>query len=82
MRATSTHRTSPTQHGRLRHWASQMHSCSQRWQGKQSNAGARRDAQRNHLQRLGLLQEMVHKLLTTDVVSFNAGISACEKGKQ
>ena len=29
-----------------------------------------------------MLQEVVHKLLTTDVVSFNAGISACEKGKQ
>ena len=31
---------------------------------------------------LGLLQEMVHQLLTPDVVSFNAAISACEKGKQ
>ena len=31
---------------------------------------------------LGLLQEMVHQLLTPDVVSFNASISACEKGKQ
>ena len=31
---------------------------------------------------LGLLQEMVHKLLTPNVVSFNAAMSACEKGKQ
>ena len=31
---------------------------------------------------LGLLQEMVHQLLTPDVVSFNAAISAFEKGKQ
>ena len=31
---------------------------------------------------LGLLQEMVHQLLTPDVVSLNAAISACEKGKQ
>ena len=31
---------------------------------------------------LALLQEMVHQLLTPDVVSWNAAISACEKGKQ
>ena len=31
---------------------------------------------------LGLLQEMVHQLLTPGVVSFNSAISACEKGKQ
>ena len=31
---------------------------------------------------LGLLQEMVHKLLTSNVVSWSAAISACEKGKQ
>ena len=31
---------------------------------------------------LGLLQEMVHQLLTPDAVSFNAAISACEKGKE
>ena len=28
-----------------------------------------------------MLQEMVHQLLTPGVVSFNAAISACEKGK-
>ena len=28
------------------------------------------------------LQEMVHQLLTPDVVSSNAANSACEKGKQ
>ena len=31
---------------------------------------------------LGLLQEMVHQLLTPNVVSWSAAISACEKGKQ
>ena len=30
----------------------------------------------------GLLQEMVHQLLTPDVVSFSASINGCEKGKQ
>ena len=30
----------------------------------------------------GLLQEMVHQLLTPNVVSFNASINGCEKGKQ
>ena len=30
----------------------------------------------------GLLQELVHQLLTLNVVSFNASISACERGKQ
>ena len=29
-----------------------------------------------------MLQEMLHQLLTPDVVSWNAAISACEKGKQ
>ena len=29
-----------------------------------------------------MLQEMVHQLLTPNVVSWNAAISACEKGKQ
>ena len=31
---------------------------------------------------LGLLQEMVHQLLTPDVVSWSAAIRACEKGMQ
>ena len=31
---------------------------------------------------LGLLQELVHKLLTPNVVSFSASISAYEKSKQ
>ena len=30
---------------------------------------------------LGLLQEMMHQLLTPDVVSCNASNSACEKGQ-
>ena len=29
-----------------------------------------------------MLQEMVHQLLTPNVVSWSAAISACEKGKQ
>ena len=29
-----------------------------------------------------MLQEMVHQLLTLDIVSLSAAISACEKGKQ
>ena len=29
-----------------------------------------------------MLQEMVHQLLTPEVVSYNAAISACKKGKQ
>ena len=31
---------------------------------------------------LGLLQDMVHELLTLDAVSLSASMSACEKGKQ
>ena len=31
---------------------------------------------------LGLLQEMAHQLLTPDVVSCDAAISACGNGKQ
>ena len=30
----------------------------------------------------GLLQEMVHQLLTPNVVSWSAAVSACEKGMQ
>ena len=29
-----------------------------------------------------MLHEMVHQLLTPNVVSFSASVSACEKGKQ
>ena len=29
-----------------------------------------------------MLQEMIHRLLTLDVMSCNAAISACEKGEQ
>ena len=31
---------------------------------------------------LGLLQEMVHQLLTPDLVRYSAAISACEKSKR
>ena len=29
-----------------------------------------------------MLQELMHQLLTPDVMSFNAAMGACEKGKQ